>query len=50
MVFCARGSIDTVDGRLDAGDAWRASWRPAASVTLHDGALALVVRIEPHAA
>lgn len=50
LVFCARGMIDTVDGRLHAGDAWRPPPHTAASLTLRDGALALVVRIEPHAA
>lgn len=47
LIYCARGAIDTVEGRLQAGDAWRPS--PASAVTLHDGALALAVGIEPHA-
>ena len=50
LVFCARGMIDTADGRLHAGDAWRPSPHTVASLTLRDGALALIVRIEPHAA
>lgn len=46
LVFCARGTIDTADGRLHAGDAWRPATPAAAPVTLRDGALALVARIE----
>ena len=49
LVFCARGAIDTADGRLHAGDAWRPPPHSVGPVTLRDGALALVVRIEPHA-
>src|SRR6185437_431933 len=41
LIFCARGMIDTVDGRLHAGDAWRPTTRMPDPVTLHDGALAL---------
>ena len=48
LVFCARGVIDTADGRLHAGDAWRPLPHSIDPVTLRDGALALVVRIEPH--
>ena len=45
LVYCARGAIDSADGPLQAGDAWRPS--PAAAVlTLRPGALALVVRVE----
>ncbi|OOG57049.1 histidine utilization protein HutD [Rhodanobacter sp. B05] len=47
LIFCARGMIDTVDGHLHAGDAWRPTTRMPDPVTLHDDALALVVRIEP---
>jgi hypothetical protein len=47
-VFCARGVIDTADGRLHAGDAWCPLPHSIDPVTLRDGALALVVRIEPH--
>lgn len=50
LVFCARGVIDTIDGCLHAGDAWRPPAHTIDAVTLRDGALALVVRIEPHAA
>jgi environmental stress-induced protein Ves len=46
LVFCARGMIDTSDGRLHAGDAWRPSSH-GTTVTLHDGALALAVFVEP---
>jgi environmental stress-induced protein Ves len=48
LVFCARGVIDTADGRLHAGDAWRPLPHSIDPVTLRDGALALVVRIVPH--
>lgn len=50
LVFCARGEVDTVDGRLSAGDAWRPSSPAGKSVTLHDVAVALVVRVEPRTA
>jgi len=46
LVFCARGAIDTAGGRLQAGDAWRPPPHSVDPLTLHDGALALVVRIE----
>ncbi len=49
LVFCARGVIDTADGQLHAGDAWRPPPHSVDPVTLRDGALALVVRIEPRA-
>ncbi|RDS80228.1 HutD family protein [Dyella monticola] len=45
LIYCARGHIDTSDGRLQPGDAWL----PTAStgrVTLESGALALVARVE----
>ena len=47
LVFCARGEIDTADGRLGAGDAWRPSLPAGQPITLHDEAIALVLRIEP---
>ena len=47
LIYCARGVIDTAEGPLRAGDAWRPS--PASPVELHPNALALVIRIEPHA-
>lgn len=46
LVYCARGVIDTTEGPLHAGDAWRPS--PASPVKLHHHAVALVIRIEPH--
>jgi len=49
LVFCARGSIDTAAGRLHVGDAWRPPPRAVDPLTLRDGALALVVRVEPRA-
>jgi environmental stress-induced protein Ves len=47
LVYCARGRIDTVDGRLQEGDAWRPDdpLHPAA-LELHQGAVALAVRID----
>lgn len=50
LVFCARGEIDTADGRLGAGDAWRPSLPDSDSITLHDEAIALVVHVEPRTA
>lgn len=50
LVFCARGVVDTVDGRLQAGDAWLPPSQCTGPVTLHEGTRALVVRIAPHAA
>ncbi|MEP6897567.1 MAG: HutD family protein [Rhodanobacter sp.] len=49
LVYCARGSIHTRDGVLHQGDAWRPE-DPAPSgqkMILHDGAVALLIRIEP---
>lgn len=45
LVYCARGAIDSRDGTLQMGDAWRPS-PDAATLTLHPDALALVVRVE----
>jgi environmental stress-induced protein Ves len=45
LIYCARGHIDTADGRMQAGEAWL----PTAStgrVSLDTGALALVARVE----
>ena len=50
LAFCARGMIDTDEGRLHAGDAWRPAAPAIASMSLHEGALALVARIMPHLA
>lgn len=47
LVYCARGVIDTAEGPLHAGDAWRPS--SVNPVKLHHNALALTIRIEPHA-
>ena len=46
LVYAAHGEIDTADGTLQAGDAWRASVPAAGTVTLRDGAQALAIRIE----
>jgi environmental stress-induced protein Ves len=45
LVFCARGSMDTPDGRLQAGDSWRPDTDEAAILVLHGDALALVVQV-----
>ena len=45
LVYCARGALDTADGVLHPGDAWRPS-PAAAMLTLQPGGLALVVRVE----
>jgi environmental stress-induced protein Ves len=45
LIYCARGHIDTADGRMQAGEAWL----PTVStgrVSLDTGALALVARVE----
>ncbi len=49
LVYCARGVIDTADGQLHAGDAWRPSAHTTDPLTLHGDALALVIRVESHA-
>ena len=46
LVFCARGVIDTAEGQLHTGDAWRPPSQ-GLTVTLHDDALALAVLVEP---
>jgi uncharacterized protein len=45
LIYCARGHIDTAEGRLQAGDAW-VPVKPAARVTFDSGTLALVARVE----
>ena len=45
LVYCARGNIDTDEGPLHAGDAWRPG---SGALVLHGEALALAVRAEPH--
>jgi environmental stress-induced protein Ves len=44
LIYCARGHIDTSDGRMQAGDAWLPT-PLTGRVTLDDGALALVARV-----
>ena len=46
LILCARGVIDTAEGPLHAGDAWRPS--STIPVNLQPGALALAVRIEQY--
>ena len=43
LVYCVHGRIDTGDGTLQAGDAWRAG---PGTLVLHGNTLALAVRIE----
>ncbi|MGC1549584.1 MAG: HutD family protein [Rhodanobacter sp.] len=43
LVYAAHGTIDTTDGTLHAGDAWRPT---ADRFTLLDGAVAFVIKIE----
>lgn len=50
LVFCARGEIETIDGRLAKGDAWRPSASANDAVTLQKGAIALVILIQAHPA
>ena len=47
LVYCTRGEVDTADGRLNAGDAWRPSLPVGHLITLRGEAIALVARIEP---
>lgn len=42
LVYCARGRIDSHEGALTAGDAWRPGRGP---LTLHAGAIALAVHV-----
>jgi environmental stress-induced protein Ves len=44
LVYCARGCIDTGEGPLRAGEAWRPG---SGALVLREGALALAVRVEP---
>lgn len=50
LLFCARGEVDTVEGRLGTGAAWRPLVPASSRVTLHEGAIALAVHVEPRAA
>ena len=43
LVYCARGRIDTGEGELRAGEAWRPG---GGALGLHEDALALAVRVE----
>ncbi len=45
LVYCARGMIDTDEGTLQPGDAWRPE-PPPGLIHLHDGAAALLVQVE----
>ncbi|MGH8157679.1 MAG: HutD/Ves family protein [Rhodanobacter sp.] len=47
LIYCAHGVIETAEGLLHAGDAWRPL--QASPIRLHDGALALAIQIEQHA-
>lgn len=42
LVHCARGTVDTAEGQLQAGDTWLPE---GTSITLTDGAVVFVVRI-----
>ncbi|MEW9622626.1 HutD/Ves family protein [Rhodanobacter geophilus] len=44
LVYCASGHIDTGEGVLQAGDAWRPG---SGALSLHEDSLALAVHIEP---
>src|SRR6185437_2562384 len=43
LVYCMRGRIDTGDGVLHAGDAWRPG---SGALALHENTLALAVHVE----
>ena len=46
LIYCARGHIDTSDGRMQPGDAWLPTASSTGRVTLDAGALALVARVQ----
>jgi environmental stress-induced protein Ves len=46
LVYAVRGDIDTADGTLHTGDAWRVPASASRGITLHPGALAFAIRIE----
>lgn len=46
LIYCARGAVDTSEGRLQPGDAWLPA-RAGERVSLDSGVLALVARVEP---
>lgn len=45
LLYCVRGNIDTDEGPLHAGDAWRPG---SGTLVLHGDALALAVRVAPY--
>jgi environmental stress-induced protein Ves len=45
LIYCARGGIDTTDGTLHAGDAWRPVGTQAGAVTVRADTVALVARV-----
>jgi environmental stress-induced protein Ves len=49
LIYCARGGIDTTDGTLHAGDAWRPVGTQAGAVTVRADTVALVARVVRHA-
>jgi environmental stress-induced protein Ves len=49
LVYCAGGSVDTPDGRLQIGDAWRPE-AIASRLALSDDAVALVALVTPRVA
>lgn len=46
LVYCARGHVDTPEGRLQVGDAWRPE-APDAELTLADDTIALAALVSP---
>jgi environmental stress-induced protein Ves len=50
LVYVAQGRVDTRDGTLPAGDAWRVdgAGKAGAVVTLHEASVALLVRVRPN--
>lgn len=45
LLYLAQGTADTLDGPLNAGDAWRPDTSP---IELHEGAKALLACVTPH--
>jgi hypothetical protein len=43
LVYLARGTADTLDGPLSAGDAWQPDTRP---IELQEGSVALVACVD----
>jgi environmental stress-induced protein Ves len=50
LVYVAQGRVDTRDGTLPVGDAWRVdgAGKAGAVVTLHEASVALLVRVRPN--